>query len=278
MSFVAILGAGPIGAGVARALTRRARIREVRLLDDAADVAAGKALDIRQSGPIDDADTHVSGLGDPLAAVGADVIVVADSHDGGEWEGDRGLALVRRLTAAGATAPFVFAGAGQTWLMEAAVTELDLAPDRVIGTAAAAMTSAARGLVALEIGGSGVDVAISVCGRPPSLTPAWSSATCGGSLVTDRVPPHRLQAISRQLRALWPPGPYAIAAATAPVIEGLLTGTRRDVPGVTILAGEFGLRRVACLLPLGLGHGRVQARIVPALSPQERTEVINSLG
>jgi malate dehydrogenase len=277
MSTIAILGAGPIGAGIAHSLALRARVRDVRLIDAAATVAAGKALDIRQTGPVEGYDTRLSGMGDPLAAVGADVIVLADSHADGEWEGDKGLALVRQLVAAGASGPFVFAGHNQIWLMEAVVRELGVGSDRVVGTAAPAMVMAARGLAGLEVNGSGVDVALTMCGNPPALTVAWSSATIGGSLVTDRVPSHRVLAISQQLKKLWPPGPYAIATATAPVIEGLISGTRRDTPGVTVLNGEFGQRGVACLLPLSLGNGRIQSRIVPSLSPQERTDVVNSL-
>lgn len=277
MSTVAILGAGPIGASVAQTLARRAHVRDVRLIDDAATVAAGKALDIRQSGPIEGYDTRVSGGGDALAAVGADVIVIADAHVDGEWAGDRGLALVRRLVSAGATGPFVFAGTNQTWLMEAAARELRLAPERIVGTAAAAMTGSARALAGLECDGSGADLSVTVCGKPPAVVAAWSSATVGGSLLTDRVPAHRLRALSQQLASQWPPRPYAIGAATAPIVEGLLSGTRRHTPGVTILNGEFGLRGIACLLPLTLGGGRIQARIVPSLSAQERTDVLNSL-
>jgi malate dehydrogenase len=277
MSTIAILGAGPIGAGIAHTLARRARVRDVRLIDAAAPVAAGKALDIRQTGPVEGYDTRLSGIGDPLAAVGADVIVIADTHADGEWEGDKGLALVRRLVAAGATGPFVFAGTSQTWLMEAVVRELGVPADRVVGTAAPAMVTAARGLAGLEVHGSGVDVALTMSGKPPALTVAWSSATIGGSLLTDRVPSHRVLAISQQLKKLWPPQPYAIATATAQVVEGLIAGTRRDTSGVTILNGEFGQRGVACLLPLTLGNGRVLSRIMPSLSPQERTDVVNSL-
>lgn len=277
MSTIAILGAGPIGAGIAHTLARRARVRDVRLIDAAASVAAGKALDIRQTGPVEGYDTRLSGIGDPLAAVGADVIVIADTHAEGEWEGDKGLALIRQLVTAGASGPFVFAGTKQTWLIEAVVRELGVSPDRVVGTAAAAMVTAARGLAALEINGSGADVTLAVSGKPPALTVAWSSASAGGSLLTDRIPAHRLLAISQQLKVLWPAGPYAIATATAPVVEGLISGTRRDTPGVTVLTGEFGQRGVACLLPLTLGNGRVLSRIVPSLSPQERTDVVNSL-
>ena len=277
MSTVAILGAGPIGASVAQTLARRARVRDVRLVDTAAGVAAGKALDIRQAGPVDGYDTRVSGEGDVLAATGAGVIVIADSSAEGEWEGDRGLALVRQLMAAGASAPLVFVGPKQTWLMEAVARELGVPADRIVGTAAAALTGAVRGLGALEADGSGADVSLAVAGRPPAFVIAWSSATIGGALVTDRVPAHRLAAISHQVKALWPTSPYAIAAATAPVVEGLLAGTRTHVPGVTIVDREWDVRNRAALLPLTLGNGRVLARHVPSFSGQERVEFLNSL-
>jgi malate dehydrogenase len=277
MSTVAILGAGPVGASVAQTLARRARVRDVRLIDQAVGVATGKALDILQSGPVEGYDTRVSGQGDILAAVGAGVIVIADSHESGEWEGDRGLTLIRQLLAAGATGPFVFAGSQQTWLMEAASRELGLPVDRVVGTAAAALTGAVRGLVALEVNGSGADVALVVTGRPPAFVVAWSSATVGGALITDCVPAHRLVAISQQVKGLWPTGPYAIASATAPVVEGLLSGTRTHVPAMTIVDIEWGVRGRAALLPVTLGNGRVLARHTPSLSPQERVELMNAL-
>lgn len=277
MSTVAILGAGPIGASVAHTLARRARVRDVCLIDNAASVAAGKALDIQQSGPVEGYDTRVSGDGNVLAAAGAGVIVIADGHESGEWEGDRGLALVRQLVNAGVTGPFVFAGPRQTWLMEAAVAELGVAADRILGTAAAALNGAVRALVALEVNGSGTDVSLSVSGRPPAFVIAWSSATIGGALVTDRVPAHRLLAISNQLKGLWPTGPYAIAAATAPVVEGLLSGTRAQVPAMVIVDREFGVRNRAALLPVTLGNGGVLARHLPSFSPQERVDFMNAL-
>jgi malate/lactate dehydrogenase len=171
----------------------------------------------------------------------------------------------------------VFAGAKQTWLMEAAALELGVPADRIAGTAAAALTGAVRALVALEVNGSGADVSLVVAGRPPAFVVAWSSATIGGSLITDRVPPHRLAAISQQLKGLWPTGPYAIGAATAPVVEGLLTGSRAHVPAVVIVDREFGVRSRAALLPVTLGNGRVLARHKPSLSQQEHVEFMNAL-
>jgi malate dehydrogenase len=277
MAVAAILGAGSLGGTIAHRLALGGRFREIRLVDASSEAAAGKALDIQQSGAVDRFQTRLAGTSDPLSAAGASVIILADAVDAGEWEGDGGLALVRQLVRAGTDAAFVFAGARQLWLMEGAVRELDLAADRLIGTAASALVGAACALVGIELDESSRDVQVTVAGRPPSFVVGWSSATVAGSLLTGRVPAHRLLAIGETLKRLWPPGPQAIAAATARAAEGLVFGSRQLQHAVTILDGEFGVRHVAAMLPLRLGHGRVLERMVPSLSPLERVGLVSGL-
>jgi malate dehydrogenase len=276
MSSVAILGAGPIGAATAQALAGRQAVRAIRLLDADANVAAGKALDLLQTTPIDGVDVSLSGSGDLLSSTGADVIVIADRVSGGEWQGEEGLALVRQLVRSGTMAPLVFAGASQVKLMETAHAELHVPADRLIGTATSALVAIARALVSAEIGMTGVEVM--VAGRPPAFVVGWSAATVGGTLLTERVPAHRLLALSTSLRRFWPPGPQTIGATTAQAVAALVDGSRSLVPATAILDGELGARRVAAMLPLELGRGRVLRRVVPSLSPQERTEVVTGLG
>jgi malate dehydrogenase len=275
VSFVAILGAGPIGAAVAHRLAERARVSSVRLIDESADAASGKALDIRQSGPVDGFDTPVTGSGDVLSAVGAAVVVVADTISAGEWQGEPGLGLIRRLVQAGSKGPFVFAGSSQIALIETAARELHVPADRLIGTAASAVAASVAALAAVEAQRTGVSVV--VAGRPPTLVVGWSSATIAGSLLSETVPAHRLLAITQALPRLWPPGPQAVAAPTALVVEALTSGSRKLHQAMTVLDGEFGLRGVAGMLPLELGNGRVLARTIPSLSPQERTAMVSGL-
>jgi malate dehydrogenase len=268
MSSVAILGAGERGAAVAHALAMRARVRDVLLIDENAGVAAGKALDIRQSGPVDRSDVRVESASDPLAAAGAGVIVFADAVDGGEWRDDKGLALVDRLKRAGSKAALVFAGPNQIKLMSLTAKELGWPGDRLIGTAASALVGTVRSLVGLETGGSGVNVSVTLGGVPPSVVVAWSSATIDGTLVTDRVPAHRLMAIGDSLKKFWPPSPRAVAAPTALIVEALTMGSRRLHQAVTVVDGARG--RLA-MLPLSLGEGRVLSVVRPSVTPQERT-------
>jgi len=270
MSDVAILGAGPIGAAVAHKLAERERVRAVRLIDPAGTVAAGKALDIAQSGPVDGFDTRVTGATDVLAAVGAGVIVIADGVAEGEWSGEAGLAMLRQIVRAGTTAPFVFAGPSQISLLERCFQELKVPADRLIATAASSFVSSVRALAGIEINQAAAEVA--AAGRPPELVVAWSCATAAGALLTERIAAHRLAAIARAARGLWPPGPQAIAAPTSLVVEALLEGSRQLHPAVTILDGELGIRGRAGLLSLELGRRRVLARHLPSLSPLEKVE------
>ena len=275
MRSAAIIGAGPLGSAIAHRLAERERVADVRLLDEAGSIAAGKALDIRQAGPVDGYDTAVTGSTDLLSASTADVIVFADAVSDGEWEGERGLALVQRLIRAGSTSAMVFAGPRQTWLMEAAAREARVPIDRLAGTAAASLTNTVAALVHIETGLAGASVTVS--GRPPYFVVAWSTATVGGRMVSDVVPAHRLLAMSQSLTKLWPPGPQAIAGPTALAVEGFVSGSRGPLTLAVIADGEYGARGVAALLPVELGDKRVLRRALPSQSPQERTETATAL-
>lgn len=275
VSKVAIIGAGPVGASIAHRLAQRGRVPSILLIDAKADVASGKILDIQQSGPVERFDTPLAASGDTLAAVSAPVVVVADDASGAPWDGDRGLALVQQLVRAGATGALVFACPSQTWLMEKCYRELKVSADRLVGTAAGAMIGAVRALAGLELGLASVE--LTVVGRPPALVIGWSAASVDGSLVSEQVPAHRLLAISHTMTRLWPPRPYAIASVTARVVEGLLNGSRERHPALTVLDGVLGARGSAVLLPLELGRTRVQSHVVPSLSPQERTDMLNGI-
>ena len=78
MPFVVILGAGPLGGALAYALASRGRFDEVRLIDQEKTLAAGKALDILQSAPVDGCSTRVKGSASLEEAEGAWVAMLAD--------------------------------------------------------------------------------------------------------------------------------------------------------------------------------------------------------
>jgi malate dehydrogenase len=274
MPVIAIIGAGAIGGALAQKLALRNRVREVRLIDAVHDIAAGKALDIRQSSPIEGFSTVVTAGDFPYGAAGADVVVLADHASGeGEHTGEAGLALVRRLLALGSEAPMVCAGTEQRVLIARAVSELHVAPARVVGSAPVALESALSALAALELDGSGVEVTLRVVGVPPrDAVVAWEEATASGAPLTSALPPHEIAALGARIPGLWPPGPYALGSAGARVVEALSGRSRRRYSCFVWL----GRGRVAAM-PVELWAAGVRRVLEPSLTRQERTMLENAL-
>jgi malate dehydrogenase len=276
MSFIAILGAGALGGMLAHRLAARGRISEVRLIDEQASVAQGKALDIQQSGAVEGFATRLTSAGAIEAAAGADAIVVADSSRGDvEHSGEPGLALIKRIASIETTAPLIFAGASQRLLLARAAIELHLAPRRLIGSAPDALESAIRALAGLEADGSGVEVQLRVVGVPPdAAVVAWEEATAFGQPISTVLAPHRIAAISARLPRLWPPGPGVLASAGARAAEALANGSRRRYSCFVVVAEGSTARVLA--MPVELGRGGVARVLRPALTRQEQTQLDNA--
>jgi malate/lactate dehydrogenase len=277
MSVVAIIGAGDLGGALASKLAGRDYVREVRLVDRAAGVAAGKALDIQQAGPIERTATRLSSSADLGAVEGAAVIAIADELGPpvAEIESEAGLALLKRLRAAAVHAPIVCAGASQAWLVGHAAAELDIPTTQLVGSAPLALLSALRALIALELNGSAQDVSVTLTGQPPhAIVVPWHTASMQGESLERLLDPAALRRIEWRLRYLWPPGPYALAAAAARFVESLVAGSRRTLCGFVADRGSSGSPR-ALARPVRTEPGpgsrwHVRTLDPPALSPQQR--------
>ncbi len=266
-----IAGAGDIAGALAQRAASRAQFRDIRLIDESGSVASGKALDIRQAGPVDGYDSRVTGHDSFSAASGASVVAIADRFTGAEWEGDAGLAMLAALLPLVGDAPLVFAGASQIWLMEAAHRELKVPAWRMAGSAPAALEGALRALSAIATDRSATDVALRAYGRPPDrIVIAWSSAVAGGSPLEQVLPAHARLAISDRAKGLWPPGPTALASAAARVAEGLAFGSRREHTCFVVGDGGVLTRGVAAAMPVDLARGKVLKVRRPALSEREQ--------
>src|ERR1700730_8722847 len=220
---VAIIGAGELGGALAHALARRDIARAIRLVDETGRVAAGKALDIAQAAPIERFATELSGSSDVSAAAGASIVVLADRAGKGEWQGEDGLMLLNRLTQMGAGAVILCAGSAQRELVERGVVELHMNRARLLGSAPEALAGAARAIVALEINASPADVGLAVLGVPPAqMVIPWEEVTISGLSAMRMLDEPARRRIAARVRALWPPGPYALAIATVKTIEAMI--------------------------------------------------------
>jgi hypothetical protein len=207
-----------------------------------------------------------------------------------EIQGEAGLALLRQVRGLNAVAPIVCAGASQAWLVATAVAELGIPVTHIAGSAPLALVAALRALVALELNGSAQDVSLTLAGHPPqAIAVPWQTASVNGESLEALLGAPALRRIESRVRYLWPPGPYALAAAAARMTEGLLAGCRQTLCGFVATStgagsragGDTGFSRSAGsprapARPLrvepGPGPGRWQIRALdlPALSSQQR--------
>jgi malate dehydrogenase len=281
VSTVCIIGAGELGGACAHTLARRERVRRVLILDDAAGVAAGKALDIQQAGAIDGSHTDLQGSADLSRSIGAAVCIIADrsGRSSNEWQGDDALAMLRRLVPYLGESPIVFAGPSQGALLEAAALELHIRRERLIGSAAEALSGAVKAIVAIEAHCSTTEIGLTVLGAAPrGFVVPWSEASVGGHALERVLTQVQLSRIENRLAHLWPPGPYALGLAAARVTEAIVGSDRRTFSVMTMLNGEFGARGRVGVLPAILSKQGIVATRVPALSTRERIQIENALG
>lgn len=277
----AIIGAGELGGAIAHALARRESVSRVLLVDAAGQVAPGKALDIQQAGAIEGFHTQLAGTDDATRAAGCSVCIVADraGREPVEWQGEEGLAHLSRLAPFIADAPVVFAGVRQAPLMVLLAREAGWPPPRLIGSAAEALASAVRAIVAMEARCSPAEVMLTVLGTPPSgFVVPWSEASIGGYALERVLTPVQLSRIEARTARLWPPSPYTLALAAATVTEALVRSARRAFSALTVLQGEFGVRGRVGAVPVLLSSTGIVHTRVPSLSTRERVLLETALG
>ena len=277
MSTVAIIGAGALGGALAHTLAGRSRVGEVRLIDPEGRIAEGKALDILQSSPVEQFSTRLTASTSYAAAAGARAIVIADLLSGGEISGEAGLALLRQIARIDTTAPILFAGGLQRELMGRAITEIRIAPRRLLGSAPLALESAVRAVTAALIDVSPADLSIGVAGVPPrDAVIGWDAATAFHRPLGDVLAPHHISAVSSRLPALWPPSAYTLASAATRVAEALANGSRRRYTCFAAIDTGAG-RDLIAAVPVEIVEGGVGKVLEPALSRHERTAFENGL-
>jgi malate dehydrogenase len=281
MTTVCIIGAGELGGAIAHALAHGERAGRVVLIDAAGTVAAGKALDIQQSGAVEGVHTQLSGTDDFTRVTACHVCVIADraGATGSEWRGDEGLAMMTRLAPYLAQAPVVFAGPSPAELMAVLVREGGATRERLIGSASVAYASAVTAIVAMEARCSPDEVNLTVLGAPPSgFVIPWSEASIAGYALDNVLSQVQLTRLEARVARLWPPGTYALGLGAARVAEAILTSSRRTFSVLTVLGGEFGVRgRVGAIPALLSTTGVVHAR-VPTLNIRERVLLETALG
>ena len=266
MPTVAIFGAGDLGGAVAREIAALDLVSRIVIVDDLANVAAGKALDVAQSSPVDGSHTSLSGTSDVAAVVGAAAIVLADVPDD-----ERGFALLRRIAGLNQSAPVICAGVKHASIVEKAVNEAGLSRVRVFGSAPEALRSAVIAITAAEANAAPPDISLSVLGRPPQhIIVPWDEASIAGRSATNVLTAAQLARLDARIARLWPPGPYALASAAARIVRTAFTRSPRVHAALVAVTRDEGMPGRSAMMPVMLDPKGIAALVPPAMSTRDR--------
>ena len=274
MDSIAILGAGELGATLARRVAEAEVSRRVVLVDADEGRARGKALDLLQSGPVEGYDTCIEGQGGLAAADAPDVVVVADPPELLDASAEAARIYGRGLVPLVGKGLLIVAGRFGPSIVEAAV-EKGLPRERVLGTAPLAWAGALRRKLADELRVRAAEVSLTVLGLPPAhlILPQHAAMVGGVSVDAISAVASRRALESVRRRRL---GPVALAAAASHVLVALAGRSRAQVPVYVRLNGEYGHRGVALATPVQMGAGRIESVVEVPLEPVDRVALDNA--
>src|SRR5215469_11577806 len=290
---IALIGAGNIGGTLAHMIGLK-ELGDVVLFDVFGGVAAGKALDIMQSGPVDDFDSLMIGGSNYSAIEGSDVVIVTAgfprtpgmSRDDLIGKNAGVIAEVADGIKQHCPNAFVICVTNpldaMVWVMK---QKSGLPANKVVGMAGVLDSSRFRLFLAHEFGVSVEDVTAFVLGgHGDSMVPLVRYSTVAGIPVPDLVKmgwstQAKIDAIVQRTRdgggeivKLLERGSafYAPAASAVAMAESYLRDKKRVLPCAALLNGEYGVKDLYVGVPVVIGAGGIERIVEINLDPAEK--------
>jgi len=290
---IALVGAGNIGGTLAHLIGLK-ELGDVVLFDVFGGVAAGKALDIVQAGPIEGFDAEITGGSDYAAIAGADVVIVTAgfprqpgmSRDDLVSKNAGVIAEVAAGIKRYCPEAFVIVITNpldaMVWVMQ---QKSGLPPQRVVGMAGVLDSARFRLFLAQEFRVSVEDVTAFVLGgHGDTMVPLTRYSTVAGIPIPDLIAmgwttQERIDAIvtrtangGGEIVKLLEKGSafYAPASAAIAMAESYLKDKKRVLPCAAWLNGEYGIKDLYVGVPVVIGAGGVERIVEIKLNETER--------
>jgi malate dehydrogenase len=272
---ITVVGAGNVGASCA--LWAAARdLGDVVLVDVVDGLAAGKALDLAQAGPIAGFAHHITGSTDYAATAGSDIaIVTAGLARKPGMSRDDLLAknaeivsgVVKGLVAASPSVILIIVSNPVDAMTGLAHKVSGLPTQRVVGMAGVLDSARMRTFIAAETRSSAKDVSAFVLGgHGDTMVPLVRHSSVGGVPLTKLLGQEKIERIVERTRnggaeivALLKTGSafYAPAAAAVEMAQAILRDERRVLPCAAYCDRQYGVGGAFVGVPARLGAGGV---------------------
>jgi len=290
---IALVGAGNIGGTLAHLIGLK-ELGDVVMFDVFAGVAAGKALDLMQSGPVDGFDSDMVGTSDYAAIAGSDVVIVTAgfprmpgmSRDDLLTKNAGVIAQVAEGIKNYCPDAFVIVITNpldvMVWVMQ---QKSGLPANKVVGMAGVLDSSRFRLFLAQEFKVSVEDVTAFVLGgHGDTMVPLTRYSTVAGIPVPDLIKmgwttQERIDAICArtangggEIVKLLERGSafYAPAASAIAMAEAYLKDKKRVLPCAALLEGQYGLDGLYVGVPVVIGAGGIERIVEIQLEPAEQ--------
>jgi malate dehydrogenase len=291
-------GAGNVGATVARAIALK-ELADVVIVDINADKAAGIALDIFQSCPIDGSDTRLIGTTDYAATEGSDVVVITSgvprkpgmSRDDLLQVNYKIMQSVTEQVVKYSPNTVIVPVANPLDAMCQAVYRLSGFPrERVVGMAGVLDSARMRAFIAEELNVSVENVhAFVLGGHGDTMVPLPRFSTVAGiplpqlvemGLITqekiDAICTRTANGGAEITKLVGTSAWYAPGAAAAEMVEAILKDKKKILPCSVFLQGEYGVSDQYLGVPVKLGKGGAEQVIEIKLTDDERAALMKS--
>jgi len=291
---ITIIGSGNVGATAAHwALTRR--LGDVVLLDVVEGVPQGKALDLLQSGPVDEFSCRIIGSNDYADSANSDVVIITAglARKPGMSRDDllaKNVAIVKSCAEQAAkhspNAVLIVVTNPIDAMVYTAFKVAGFPKERVIGMAGVLDSARYRTFIAEELGVAARDVNAMVMGiHGDNMLPLVRLANVAGIPVSDLIAAERIAAIVHRTQhggaeivnhlktgsAFYTPGLAAVEMA-----EAVLTDSKRVLPCAAYVEGEFGFSGCFLGVPVVLGARGVERIVEFPLTGEEENAMAAS--
>jgi malate dehydrogenase len=290
---IALIGAGNIGGTLAH-LVGLKELGDVVMFDVFGGVAAGKALDLMQSGAVDLFDSEMAGGSDYAAIAGSDVVIVTAGFP--RMPGmSRDDLLAKNAGVINQVADGIKAHCPGAFVivitnpLDVMVWQLQrrsgLPPEKVVGMAGVLDSARFKLFLANEFGVSVEDVTGFVLGgHGDTMVPLTRYSTVAGIPVPDLIrmgwtTQEKIDAICArtangggEIVKLLEKGSafYAPAASAIAMAESFLRDRKRVLPCAALLRGEYGMKDLYIGVPVVIGAGGVERIVEIQLEPGEQ--------
>lgn len=290
---VTIVGAGNVGATCATWIASK-ELADVVLIDVMGDFAAGKALDLVESGPVLGFDLNIVGGSNYEQTADSDVVVITagvprkkDPVTGKFPSRDELVKtnqdivgeVTRQVAKYSPNSILIIVSNPLDAMCHVAFHESGFPAERVIGQAGALDTARYKTFIAMELGVSVRDVhGIVLGGHGDTMVPLPRHTSIAGIPITELIAQDKLDAIIDRTRKgggeivglLGYSGFYAPAAGTVEMIESIVRDQKRVIPSAVLLSGEYGYKGLYIGVPAILGKKGVEKIIEMQLNDEEK--------